>query len=79
MPDIHNVSRNENMTHTLVMNFLHVVRISFAKVALNIITCLWWGVMRKISWTSRRMSEGGEKSGRGSVGKNLGLSLGREH
>lgn len=43
--------------HTLVMNFLQVTRISFASVALNIITCLWWGVTRNISWTSRRISE----------------------
>jgi hypothetical protein len=26
--------------HTLAMNFLHVTRMSFANVALNIITCL---------------------------------------
>ena len=26
--------------HTLAMNFLHVTRMSFASVALNIITCL---------------------------------------
>jgi len=35
--------------HTLAMNFLHVTRISLARVALNIMTCLWWGVVRKIS------------------------------
>jgi hypothetical protein len=40
------------------MNFLQVVRISLERVAENIMTCLWWGVARKISWTSRRMSEG---------------------
>jgi hypothetical protein len=40
------------------MNFLQVVRMSLERVAENIITCLWWGVARKISWTSRRMSEG---------------------
>lgn len=26
------------------------------RVAENIMTCLWWGVALKISWTSRRMS-----------------------
>ena len=41
---------------TFAMNFLHVTRISFANVALNIMTCLWCGVARKISCTSRRMS-----------------------
>jgi hypothetical protein len=44
----------QHVTHqrgklTLAMNFLHVARISFARVALNIMTCLWWGVARKIS------------------------------
>ncbi len=39
------------------MNFLQIGRISWASVALNIITCFWVGVARKISWTSRRMSE----------------------
>jgi len=34
---------------TLLMNFLHVTRISLARVALNIMTCLLWGVTRKIS------------------------------
>jgi hypothetical protein len=38
------------------MNFLQVVRISFDRVAENIMTCLWWGVALKISCTSRRMS-----------------------
>ena len=33
-------------------------RISLARVAENIITCLWCGVTRKISWTSRRISKG---------------------
>ena len=41
---------------TLVMNFLQVPRMSLERVALNIMTCLWCGVTRKISWTSRRMS-----------------------
>ena len=27
--------------HTFAMNFLHVTRISLARVALNIMTCLW--------------------------------------
>ena len=31
------------------INFLQVVRISLESVAENIITCLWWGVARKIS------------------------------
>jgi len=35
--------------HTLTMNFLHVTRISLARVALNIMTYLWWGIVRKIS------------------------------
>lgn len=34
---------------TLAMNFLHVSLISLAKVALNIMTCLWCGVARNIS------------------------------
>lgn len=38
------------------MNFLHTGRISLDSVALNIITCLSWGVILKISWTSTRMS-----------------------
>ena len=41
---------------TLCMNFLHVTRMSLDRVAENIMTCLWCGVDRKISWTSRRMS-----------------------
>lgn len=41
---------------TSCMNFLQTGRISLLKVALNIITCFSWGVLRKISWTSRRMS-----------------------
>merc|ERR1719323_656550 len=38
------------------MNFLHTGLISLERVALNIITCFSWGVARKISCTSRRMS-----------------------
>lgn len=38
-------------------NFLHTGRISLLIVAVNIITCFWWGVERKISCTSLRMSE----------------------
>ena len=34
---------------TLCMNFLQVARMSLERVAENIITCLWWGVARKIS------------------------------
>lgn len=41
---------------TSCMNFLQTGRISLLRVALNIITCFSWGVLRKISWTSRRMS-----------------------
>jgi hypothetical protein len=37
---------------------LHVVLISFAKVAPNIITYLWCAVVLQIAWTSRRMSNG---------------------
>ncbi len=48
----------QEMALTFAMNFLHVIRISFARVAENIMTCLWCGVARKISWTSRRMSDG---------------------
>ncbi len=44
------------------MNFLQVARMSLDKVAENIMTCLWWGVARKISWTSRRMSVAGQFS-----------------
>lgn len=39
------------------MNFLQISRVSFDRVAENIITCLSCGVPRKISWTSRRISE----------------------
>ena len=38
------------------MNFLQTGLMSFESVALNIITCFSWGVARKISCTSRRMS-----------------------
>ena len=41
---------------TLCMNLRHTGRISLLKVAENIMTCLLWGVARKIFWTSRRMS-----------------------
>lgn len=39
------------------MNFLQIGRISCERVALNIMTCFWVGVARKISWTSRRISD----------------------
>jgi hypothetical protein len=42
---------------TFCINFLQVTRISFDRVALNIITCLFPEMARKISCTSRRMSE----------------------
>jgi hypothetical protein len=38
------------------MNFSQIGMTSLARVALNIMTCLFGGVARKISWTSRRMS-----------------------
>lgn len=38
------------------MNLLQTGRISLLSVAENIITCLSWGVILKISWTSLRMS-----------------------
>lgn len=41
---------------TSCMNFLQTGRISLLRVALNIIHCFSWGVRRKISCTSRRMS-----------------------
>lgn len=41
---------------TSCMNFLHTGRISLLKVALNIMHCFSWGVRRKISCTSRRIS-----------------------
>ena len=37
---------------TSCMNFLQTGRISLLRVALNIITCFSWGVIRNISWTS---------------------------
>lgn len=46
---------------TSCMNFLQTGRISLLRVALNIMTCFSWGVTRKISWTSRRMSAGDSK------------------
>lgn len=41
---------------TSCMNFLQTGRISLLRVALNIMHCFSWGVRRKISCTSRRMS-----------------------
>lgn len=41
---------------TFVMNFLQSERMSDASVAENIMTCLSWGVILKISCTSARMS-----------------------
>lgn len=41
---------------TSCMNLRHTGRISLLRVALNIMTCFSCGVMRKISWTSRRIS-----------------------
>ena len=41
---------------TSCMNFLQTGRISFESVAENIMTCFSWGVLRKISWTSRLIS-----------------------
>ena len=40
------------------MNFLHMGRISWDSVALNIMTCFCVGVALKMSWTSRRISGG---------------------
>ena len=42
---------------TSCMNFLQTGLMSLERVALNIITCFSCGVARKISCTSRRMSE----------------------
>ena len=42
---------------TSCMNFLQTGLISLERVAENIMTCFSWGVARKISCTSRRMSE----------------------
>jgi hypothetical protein len=47
------------------MNFLQTGRISLLRVALNIMHCFSWGVRRKISCTSRRMSA---KQGKKQVG-----------
>jgi hypothetical protein len=46
---------------TSCMNFLQTGRISLLSVALNIITCFPWGVLRNISCTSRLMSENKRK------------------
>lgn len=48
--------REGRRVFTSCMNLRQTGRISLLKVALNIMTCFSWGVMRKISWTSRRMS-----------------------
>ena len=40
---------------TSCINFLQTGQISFDKVALNIMSCLPWGVLRNISWTSLRI------------------------
>ena len=45
-------------TRTSVMNFLQTGRMSFDNVALNIMTCLSWGVILNISCTSALMSVG---------------------
>lgn len=42
---------------TSCMNFLQTGRISLLRVAENIITCLSWGVILKISCTSLRISD----------------------
>ncbi len=44
-------------TPTSCMNFLQTGRMSLERVAENIITCFSWGVFRKISCTSRLISE----------------------
>jgi len=44
------------LEHTSCINFLQIGRMSLLRVAENIITCLSWGVTRKISWMSQRMS-----------------------
>ena len=46
--------RLQNITSCI--NFLHTGRISLLSVAENIMTCLSWGVILKISWTSLRIS-----------------------
>lgn len=43
---------------TLDMNFLQTGRMSWLRVALNIMTCFSWGVFLKMSCTSPRMSAG---------------------
>lgn len=51
-------------------NFLQTGRISLLIVAVNIMTCFWCGVARKISWTSLRMSaEPRAKRRRGKEGR----------
>lgn len=47
------------------MNLRHTGRMSRLRVALNIMHCFSWGVSRKISCTSRRMSGEGGSQGRG--------------
>ena len=42
---------------TSCMNFLQTGRTSLLRVAENIMTCFSTGVILKISWTSRRISE----------------------
>lgn len=42
--------------HTSCINFLQTGRMSLLNVAENIMTCLLCGVLRNISWTSRRIS-----------------------
>lgn len=51
------VARRKGVLITSCMNLLQTARISLLSVALNIITCFSWGVLRKISWTSLLMSE----------------------
>lgn len=45
----------------LRMNFLQVILISPDSVAVNIMTCLLWGVSLKIFWISLRMPLGDVK------------------
>lgn len=54
--------REGRRVFTSCMNLRQTGRISLLKVALNIMTCFSWRVMRKISWTSRRMSAGEKKT-----------------
>lgn len=51
------IARRKGVLITSCMNLLQTARISLLSVALNIITCFSWGVLRKISWTSLLMSE----------------------